>query len=116
MAMYLRCQSTFDEITNDSDWISSTSQPEQIFDTEVEPEYDGGRPHTDSYAREKDGQSKALVNTDRSVISLTDMDVLFIVESRSTTIHRNIVQVLHRDDGFWLSLLLPKGRVLCGPV
>ena len=55
MTMYLRCQSTFDEITDDPDWISSASQPEQVLDTEVEPETDGGRPHTYSYTREEDG-------------------------------------------------------------
>jgi len=52
---YLRGQSTFDEITDNPNWISSTSQSEQILDTEVEPEYDRGRSHTDSYTSEEDG-------------------------------------------------------------
>jgi len=64
---YLRGRSTFDEVTNDPHWISSTSQSEQILDTEVEPEYDGSRSHTDSYTGEEDGQGEALVDTNRSV-------------------------------------------------
>jgi hypothetical protein len=49
----LRSQSAFDEISDDSNWISIPPLSDQILDTEVHPEHDRSRPYTDGYTSEE---------------------------------------------------------------